>query len=158
MIKYKLNKETGVLSVKNGAIEIVNIENVHPNISDEMLEHIVEDALEDMGYNWLKNGEIEVKPMKLGKVEYKNGIPKNIAGKDYTFVSKWNTLLRFLKKDKGGILSMREVSNSTFDVIFNNLPNQIYRYKVYKNNPSKHVFSMLINGYYIWMSDVIYKD
>ena len=158
MITYTLNKETKVLTIKNGVREIAQIENVNYNLEKSEIEYIVENTLDDMGYNWLKNGEIEVKPMKLGKVEYKNGISKNIAGKDYIFVSKWNTLLRFLKKDNGGILSIREVSNSTFDVIFNSLPNQIHRYKVYKNSPSKYVFSMLINGYYIWVSDVIYKD
>ena len=114
-----------------------------------------------MGYNWLWNGRLEVKNVRFDKVEYIDGISKNIAPKSETFINKWNILLEYVIKTYGffNVFSMREEDDNVFSVHMRGCRGKGYLfpkthiYMISKRCPAANITADFFKGYYIWVKE-----
>lgn len=152
----------GVLKIYYGNKLLTEYQNTASllNMSNSELKLLVKHILNEMGYKWLWNGRLELKNVKLGKVEYKDGISKNIAPKSEAFINRWNVLVEYIIKTYGlfNVLFIREEDENVFSVQIRHsrgngrlsVPH-ITLYIISKRRPAVDITADFFKGYYIWV-------
>lgn len=168
MISYELDKERRILTIYNNGIVLVSIGKlVNVNMTEKEMHLFLSSKLDYLGYRLLSNNEIikKSKEEMQGKVEFSNGLPNGIINstyrgyskgleyKDSEFKKRWQTLLNALEYENGkdSIRLVKEVNNTTFNVILSNDTTKNLVYRVYKRLPTREsTLYMYENGYYIF--------